>query len=168
VASAHEDIEGLFQKVTLLEGELAEVHRARETVEEMFRSLFDMSANGMLRLVVSEKERQEQFEELSLPWSQGSKLCLAIIDPPWVRNYLPEGMRAVALRYTEVVRELATLRAAVSSTTGLVLGCSADETFWVEVMDELVAEFWRLEELCSWLERPGSRICNLLLGPPLC
>jgi hypothetical protein len=56
VAYAHEDVEGLFQKVTLLEGELAEVHRARETVEEMFRSLFDMSANGMLRLVVSEKE----------------------------------------------------------------------------------------------------------------
>jgi hypothetical protein len=69
VAYAHEDVEGLFQKVTLLEGELAEVHRARETVEEMFRSLFDMSANGMLRLVVSEKEHQEQFEELSLPWA---------------------------------------------------------------------------------------------------
>jgi hypothetical protein len=32
---------------------------------------------------------------------------------------------------------------------------------------ELVAEFQMLEELCSRLVRPGTRICDLLLGPPL-
>jgi hypothetical protein len=33
-------------------------------------------------------------------------------------------------------------------------------------MNELVAKFWRREELCSWLEGPSARICDLLLGPP--
>jgi hypothetical protein len=36
----------------------------------------------------------------------------------------------------------------------------------VEVTNKLVNKFWRLEELCSWLEGPGVRICNLLLGSP--
>jgi hypothetical protein len=48
-----------------------------------------------------------------------------------------------------------------------VLGHSPDETFQVEVVGELVTEFYRLEELCSRLERPGVRICDLLLGLPL-
>jgi hypothetical protein len=34
-------------------------------------------------------------------------------------------------------------------------------------MDELVAEFQRLAELCSGLEHPGMTICDLLLAPPL-
>jgi hypothetical protein len=33
-------------------------------------------------------------------------------------------------------------------------------------VDELVAKFRKLEERCSWLERPGVRIYDLLLGPP--
>jgi hypothetical protein len=33
-------------------------------------------------------------------------------------------------------------------------------------MNELATKFWRLEELCSWLEGPGARICSLFLGPP--
>jgi hypothetical protein len=47
----------------------------------------------------------------------------------------------------------------------LVLGHSSNETFWVEVTNELVTKFWRLEELCSQLKGPGARICDLLLGP---
>jgi hypothetical protein len=49
-----------------IEGELAEVHLAWEVVEEKFHSLFDASADGVQRLVVSKMECQEQFEELSL------------------------------------------------------------------------------------------------------
>jgi hypothetical protein len=86
-------------------------------------------------------------KELSLLWAWGSKLCLAIVDLPWVRNFLLEGMRVANLCHTEVVGELAVLRVAVSSAMELVLGRSPDETFWVEVMDELVVEFWRVEEL---------------------
>jgi hypothetical protein len=59
LASAHEDVEGLVRKVALLGGELAEVRRVREVVEERFHSLSHMSADGMRRLVVSEKERRE-------------------------------------------------------------------------------------------------------------
>jgi hypothetical protein len=41
-----------------------------------------------------------------------------------------------------------------------------DETSRVEVMNELTAKILRLEELCSWLEGPGIRICSLLLSQP--
>jgi hypothetical protein len=49
---------------------------------------------------------------------------------------------------------------------GIRARCSLDETLWVEVVDELTAEFQKLEEWCLRLERPGVRICDLLLGPP--
>jgi hypothetical protein len=55
---------------------------------------------------------------------------------------------------------------AVTSATELALGCSLDETFQVEIPNEPVVQFWRMEELCSWFEWPGLRICNLLLKPP--
>jgi hypothetical protein len=65
-ASTHEDVEGLIRKVNLLEGELAEERRAWEVAKEEFHNLFDTTADGAWRLVVFERERQEQFEELSL------------------------------------------------------------------------------------------------------
>jgi hypothetical protein len=110
-------------------------------VKEKFCSLSDVSADGLQWLVVSEKEHQEHFEELSFLWAWGSELCLAFPGPPQVRNYLLEGMQAAALHHVEVVGALTTLRAAVSSVVELVLERSPDESFWVEVMDELVAKF---------------------------
>jgi hypothetical protein len=74
-------------------------------------------------------------------------------------------MWAATLHHAWVVGELTALRAAVSSTAELVLEPSPDETSQVEVMNELTTKFWRLNELCSWLEGPGVRICSLLLGP---
>jgi hypothetical protein len=115
LASASEDTEGLVRNVALLEGELVEACRAQEAVEEEFYSLSNVSAAGLRRLVVSEKDHREQFEEPSLMWAQDSELCLAIIGRPRVRNYLSEGMWAAALHHTEVVRELAALQAVVSS-----------------------------------------------------
>jgi hypothetical protein len=53
----------------------------------------------------------------------------------------------------------------VSSTVESALGCSPDDTFRVEVVGKLVAEFYRLEGRCSWLEQPTASICNLLHGP---
>jgi hypothetical protein len=82
-----------------------------------------------------------------------------------VRNHLLERMRIAALGHTEMVRELATLRLVVSFAMELALWCSPDETFRVEVVGELVAEFQKLEERCSRLEWPRMRICDLLLGP---
>jgi hypothetical protein len=131
------------------------------------RKLSVVSADGVLWLVVSEREHQEQFEELSLLWAQGSELCLAIVGPPQLRNHLSEGMHAAPLHHTEMVGELATPQEAISFVVKLVLGSSPDNTFQVEVMDEVVAKFWRLEELCSRLERPSASIYDLLLGPPL-
>jgi hypothetical protein len=54
----------------------------------------------------------------------------------------------------------------VSSTTEFVLGRSPNETFWVEIVDELIAKFWRQEEWRSCFERPGARVYDLILGPP--
>jgi hypothetical protein len=65
-ASIQEDAEGLIRKVTLLEGELVEARQAQEVAKEKFRSLSDASADGVRRLVISEMEHWEQFEELSL------------------------------------------------------------------------------------------------------
>jgi hypothetical protein len=75
-------------------------------------------------------------------------------------------MRIAALCRTEMAGKLVVLQATVSSTTELALGRSPDETFRVEVVGELVAEFQKLEEQCSRLERHGTSICDLLLGSP--
>jgi hypothetical protein len=74
-------------------------------------------------------------------------------------------MRATALHHTEMAEELTMLWSAVSSAVGLVLVRSPNETFRVEVTDDLVAQFWRLAELYSWHEGPDVRICDLQLEP---
>jgi hypothetical protein len=43
---------------------------------------------------------------------------------------------------------------------------SPNETFQVEVVDELVAKFQKLDERRSWYEQPSMRIYDLLIGPP--
>jgi hypothetical protein len=126
--SSREETDSLVRKITFLKGELVEVHQACEVVEEF------------------ERGHREQLEELTLLQTQGSELCFAIVGPPQVRNHLSEGMWLAALCHTEMAIELDTLRTVVSSTVVLALGCSPDETFWVEVVDKLVAEFWNLEE----------------------
>jgi hypothetical protein len=72
-------------------------------------------------------------------------------------------MLIAALCYIEMVGELAALWEAVSSTTEFTLGRLPNETFQVEVVDELLAEFWRQEERRSCLEglARGSAICSL-------
>jgi hypothetical protein len=166
LASACEDVEGLVQKVALLEGELTKARQALEVVEEKFCSLSDTSADGVRSLVAFEMEHQEHFEELSLLRAWGAELCLAIVGPSQAGNHMSERMRAAAIRHIEMAKELATLWVAVTSAMELVLGRSPDVTFWVEIADELVAKFQKLEERCSWLERPSARIYDLLLGPP--
>jgi hypothetical protein len=66
LASAHEETESLVRKVALLEGELAEVHRAREVVEETACGLFATAANEERRWEESKRGHQEQLEELTL------------------------------------------------------------------------------------------------------
>jgi hypothetical protein len=56
-------------------------------------------------------------------------------------------MRIAALFHTEVAKELAMLWVVVSSAVELALGCSPDETFQLEVVGELDAEFLRLEDV---------------------
>jgi hypothetical protein len=77
LASAHEEVEGLVQKITLLEDELTEVRRAREVAEESSRGLSDAVANAERRWEVSKREHQEQFEELSAPPSFALSLFLS-------------------------------------------------------------------------------------------
>jgi hypothetical protein len=115
---------------------------------------------------MSLRERQAQFEELTLLQTQGSKLCHAIVSPPWSRHHLSEGMQLATLRHTEMAGELAAFLVAVSSATELVLRCSPSDTSRVEVEGELATEFQKVKDRCSQLERSAVRICALLLGPP--
>jgi hypothetical protein len=80
LASACEDANGFVRKIILLEDELVAEHRAWE---------------------VFERERQAQFEELSLLQTQGSKLCHVVIGPRRARHHLSEGMQLAALLHTE-------------------------------------------------------------------
>jgi hypothetical protein len=75
-------------------------------------------------------------------------------------SHLSEGIPIATLRHTEMAEELVTLQATVSSTVEFMLGSLPDKTFQVEVVDELVVEFWKVEE------RLGERICDLLLRLP--
>jgi hypothetical protein len=65
-----------------------------------------------------------------------------------------------------MAEELAVLQAAVSNAMESVLGCSHSDTFRMEVVSELAAEFYRMEDQRSQLEQPAMRIYDLLLGPP--
>jgi hypothetical protein len=166
LASAIEDAEGLVQKVTILEGELVEACQAREMAEEKFHILSDASANGARWLVVSKMDQQQQFEELPLLRAWSAELCLAIVGPLRARNHLLKRMQTAAICHIEMAMELATLQVTVTSTVELVLGHSSDETFRVEITNELVAQFRKLVVLCSQLEWPSMRIYDLLLGLP--
>jgi hypothetical protein len=86
LASTREDADGFARKITLLEDELVMERQAR---------------------VVSEREHQEQFEELHLLQTRGSELCHANVGPPWARHHLSEGMRLWALHHIEMAEELA-------------------------------------------------------------
>jgi hypothetical protein len=55
-------------------------------------------------------------------------------------------MQITALHHIKMVEEVATLRTVVSSAAEFVLELSPNETFWVEVVDELVVKFLKLEE----------------------
>jgi hypothetical protein len=83
-----------------------------------------------------------------------------------MRHHLFEGMRLVALRHTEMARELATPRAAESSTVASVLRCSPSNNFHVGLVGELAAKFQNMEEQWSQIEQPTVRICDPLLRPP--
>jgi hypothetical protein len=117
------------------------VRRAHKVAKETAHDLSDAAADAERQREETKREQQEQFEELTLLQTQGSKLWLAIVSPPWVRNHLSERMRITALHHTEMIGELAMLQTTVSSTVEFALGRSPDETFWVKVVDELVAKF---------------------------
>jgi hypothetical protein len=65
-----------------------------------------------------------------------------------------------------MARELAALLAVVTTTVESLLGSSPSDTFHVEVVSELGTEFQKAEDRRSWLERPTTRVCDLLLGAP--
>jgi hypothetical protein len=55
----------------------------------------------------------------------------------------------------------------LSCATESVLVRSPSDTSRVEVVGELATEFEKVEDWHSWLEWPATRICDLLLRPPL-
>jgi hypothetical protein len=157
LASIWEDAEGLIYKVALLDGELAEARQAREVAEEKFCSLSDASADGARWQVVFKMEHRDQFEELSLLWAWGAELCLAIVGPSWVWSHLSTGCGSLPSAILKWLGSSLHFRWQYLLPWSLCWGHSPNETVLVEVMNELVAKFRRLEELCSWLEGPSTR-----------
>jgi hypothetical protein len=166
LASTRGEAEGFTQIIALLEGELVKVCQVWESIEENFWGLSNTTTNSERWREESERECQEQVEELTVLQTRGSKLCLAIVGLPRVRNHLWEGMRIAALHHTKMAEQLVGLRVAVSSTAEFVFGCLRTEELQVEVADELVSEFRKLEEWQSRFEKPDVRVCNLILGSP--
>jgi hypothetical protein len=97
---------------------------------------------------------------------RGFEFCLVVVGPTGVRSHLSKGMRIAALRHTAIAKELVALRPTVSCVTEFALGRSPNDTFRVKVVDELIVKFRKQEEWWSHLERPGARLCDLILGPP--
>jgi hypothetical protein len=56
----------------------------------------------------------------------------------------------------------------VSSVVEFILRRSPIEAFRVDGVDGLVAEFWKQEEWCFYIERSSVRVCDLILGLPSC
>jgi hypothetical protein len=75
-------------------------------------------------------------------------------------------MCIAAVRHTKMAEQFTMLWAAVSSTVESVLRRLPTGAFWVDVVDELVTEFWKQEERCSHLEKSGVTVCDLILGLP--
>jgi hypothetical protein len=59
LASTHEETDSLVWIIALVEGELAEVHQAREVAEETTRGLFDAPVEAKQRLEEPERGHQE-------------------------------------------------------------------------------------------------------------
>jgi hypothetical protein len=66
-------------------------------------------------------------------------------------------VRIATAHHIEMARPLAALWAAVSSPI---------ETFWVDIVDELLDELWEQARRRTCLENFGMRIYDLILGPP--
>jgi hypothetical protein len=74
-------------------------------------------------------------------------------------------MLHVALCHTEMARELATIQAVVYSAMESMIGCSENDTIYVEVVGKLVTKIQKLDEQRMLLELPTVRICDLILWP---
>jgi hypothetical protein len=143
------------------------VCQVRDVAKVKLHNLSDVVADSARWLVVSERVCWEMLGESSLQQACDCELCLAIVGLPRVRNHLSQRMRDTALRHIEMAVALIMLQVAVTSVVESVLGCLSDEAFQVEVVGKLLAKIWRIEELCSLLEWPSTRIHDLLLGRPL-
>jgi hypothetical protein len=73
-------------------------------------------------------------------------------------------MRLATLHHNEMVWEIATFQAAVSSTTESVLGRSPNNIAHAEVVGVLVSELHRVDGRLSKHERPATKICEILVG----
>jgi hypothetical protein len=65
----------------------------------------------------AKRQCQDFIQELTLLQNKGIELCLAIVGPLMVWHHLSDGMRIATICHTEMAGQLATLWAAMSSTT---------------------------------------------------
>jgi hypothetical protein len=98
--------------VALLQDKLVDMYQAWDMAEAKLPVLVDKV--GVRRREEVKWQSAALVEELTLQQIRGFELCLAIVSP-LKQGPMPEGMRVAATCHTEMVRQLAMLRGAVSS-----------------------------------------------------
>jgi hypothetical protein len=64
-----------------------------------------------------------------------------------------------------MAKQFTKLRVVVSSTVECVLMRLPTEAFRLDVVDDLVAEFWKQEEWRLHHEKSGVKVYDMILGP---
>jgi hypothetical protein len=130
LASTRVEADEAVRRVSLLEGELVAVRRARDIAEVKLLSLIDKAtaANGWRE--EAEEQCEHLVEELTLLRLAGFELCLTIVGGP-PQDPLYEGMWFTVAHYTGVV----------CSTAQSVLGHLPTEVLQADVMGEIVVKF---------------------------
>jgi hypothetical protein len=129
MASTHGEAEGFDRRTALLEGELMDAWRARDTAEANPQSLSSVVADVDRREEEAERDCWEWVQELTLLQTQGSNLCQAIVGPLKLRGHLSNWMRIAAACHTEMVEQLTALQAVMSSAAQSMLGHSPTKPF---------------------------------------
>jgi hypothetical protein len=106
LASTCKEAEGSARRIAFLDGELMDVHEARDMAQVNSQNLSGVVADVDRRWEEDERECLERVQELTLLQTRGSELCQAIVGPPKVRGHLSEGMWITIIHHIKMVEQL--------------------------------------------------------------
>jgi hypothetical protein len=162
--AAHDKEVEADQRASTFWGDLVDTRQEWDAVEEKVSSLATEAAVANQHREATEEQCGRLAQELTFLSIKGSELCIIVIGSP-PRAPLPEGLRFVAARHTEVASQLSTLRATVSLAAQSIIGHLLIDIPQVGVVGEIVALFQEYANRCSCLKATGVGVYDLVLGP---